>query len=196
MSRALCPSCQTPLQRCYCDLVTAVASKVEVIIWQHPSEVDHPKGTVPLLSRSLPNSRVISGEHFTLEQIESISDDGDKRLYLLFPKSGDMFPSSPESTASIRLLVLDGTWRKARKLIYENPWLNTLPRINLHGDCHDPLASNYRIRKAEKEGQLSTLEATCSAIEQLEQNGDHCQPIRRAFNLYIQRLEVFIPKAK
>lgn len=194
MSRALCPSCQTPLQRCYCDLVTTVVSEVEVIIWQHPSEVDHPKGTAALLSRCLVNSRVISGKHFTLEQIDSISDDGNKPLYLLFPKSGDALLSAPESTAAIRILVLDGTWRKTRKLIYENPWLNTLPRINLNDDCHDPLASNYRIRKAEKEGQLSTLEATCSAIDQLEQNRDHCQAIRRAFNLYIQRLEVFIPK--
>jgi DTW domain-containing protein YfiP len=58
--------------------------------------------------------------------------------------------------ARVQLVVLDGTWRKSRKMLHLNPLLRRLPRLSLE----DVPASNYLIRKAHKVGQLSTLEAT------------------------------------
>ena len=42
------------------------------------------------------------------------------------------------------LIVPDGTWRKARKLLYLNPLLDALPRVTL-GQVPP---SRYRLRKA------------------------------------------------
>ena len=62
------------------------------------------------------------------------------------------------------LVVPDGTWRKARKLLYLNPLLAALPRVCLPAG----LESRYRLRKAPMAGALSTLEAIVVALEALE----------------------------
>ena len=62
------------------------------------------------------------------------------------------------------LVVPDGTWRKARKLLHCNPLLAALPRVSLEPG----LQSRYRLRKAPQAGALSTIEAIVSALETLE----------------------------
>ena len=72
--------------------------------------------------------------------------------------------------ASVTLwpMVLDGTWRKSRKMLYQNPVLHALPRLPL---TQMP-ASHYLIRKAHAPDQLSTLEASCYALAQLGATAD------------------------
>ncbi|WP_417285132.1 DTW domain-containing protein, partial [Comamonas sp.] len=64
----------------------------------------------------------------------------------------------------LRLVVIDGTWRKSRKMLYLNPALQALPRLALK----DVPASGYAIRKAHLPRQLSSFEATVQALAQLE----------------------------
>ena len=68
------------------------------------------------------------------------------------------------ANAVVRLVVIDGSWRKSRKMLYLNPVLQQLPRLPLQ----NLPAGHYTIRKAHKPGQLSTLEASCAALQQLE----------------------------
>src|SRR3989338_10424437 len=62
------------------------------------------------------------------------------------------------------LVVPDGTWRKARKLLNLNPLLADLPRVVLPAG----LQSRYRLRKAPMPGALSTIEAIVSALNTVE----------------------------
>lgn len=62
------------------------------------------------------------------------------------------------------LVVPDGTWRKARKLLHLNPSLAALPRVSLGAVA----PSRYRLRKAPEEGALSTIEAVVAALDALE----------------------------
>ncbi|WP_439134108.1 tRNA-uridine aminocarboxypropyltransferase [Pseudomaricurvus sp.] len=186
MTRPLCPKCNTPLARCFCDMVVETTPSIEVIIWQHPSESGHAKGTVPLLARCLTNSKLIITETFSQSDFEQQFGATEGNLHLLFPEENEACSDerSESVTVPLRLLVLDGTWRKARKLLYLNPWLTTLPKYPL---CN-PEPSRYSIRKAEKPGQLSTLEATCAAIAQAENSTKNSQPILNAFERYLAKL--------
>ncbi len=172
-----------------------MTSAVEVIFWQHPSEMNHPKGTLPLLKACLPNSQVVCTETLTREEFDTVLDRScpKRQLQLLFPSSdGHPPPSMPPletRPTHISLLVLDGTWRKARKLAHLNPWLLHLPRRSLSGG----IDSRYLIRKAEKAGQLSTLEATCAALGQIESDPRLTQPILTAFDQYMNQLNRFRP---
>jgi DTW domain-containing protein YfiP len=49
-------------------------------------------------------------------------------------------------------------------MLYANPLLGELPRLALT----DTVPAGYRIRKAPRAGQLSTLEAAALALQQLE----------------------------
>lgn len=192
MTRPKCLKCNTPIARCFCDLVVATESDVEIIIWQHPSETGHAKGTVPLLTRCLTNSQLIIAEALNQADFEQRFGSTGRQLHLLFPeddkKGANRLPLP--SGKQLSLLVLDGTWRKARKLLYLNPWLTQLPRYPLI----NPPPSRYSIRKAEKPGQLSTLEATCAAIAQAELSTKNSQPILDAFESYLNRLSA--PRAE
>ena len=84
----------------------------------------------------------------------------------------------------MRLVVLDGTWRKSRKMLHLNPLLQQLPRLAL---AQLP-ASRYRIRKARQLHQLSTLEACCAALAQLQNDAEPFEPLLAAFDGWVAQL--------
>jgi DTW domain-containing protein YfiP len=94
------------------------------------------------------------------------------------------------SDTPVRLVVLDATWRKSRKMLYLNPLLQCLPRLSLD-TTH---LSRYLIRKAHKPGQLSTLEATCAALAQLERDAPSFQPLLDAFDGFVAHQLAFQTK--
>lgn len=90
-------------------------------------------------------------------------------------------PDRLRDPCRLRLIVLDGTWRKSRKMLYLSPPLQHLPRLSLQGMP----ASNYRIRKAHRPDQLSTLEATCAALMKLEGSIEKFLPLLTAFDGFV-----------
>lgn len=92
--------------------------------------------------------------------------------------------------ACLRLVVLDATWRKSRKMLYLNPPLQALPRMSLA----DVPASRYLIRKAHLPHQLSTLEATCLALARLERDAGKYQPLMQAFDGFIRQQSGYRPQ--
>jgi len=190
-TRSICGTCQRPQSSCICRWIAAVHSDVEVLILQHPMEVANAKGSARLLHLSLPNSRMATGEVFAEEELRALLS-GPRRSVLLYPDTpaGQTPglhappPFDPAWTARpqhLRLVVLDGTWRKSRKMLYLNPLLQTLPRLPLR----DTPPSHYLIRKAHLPDQLSTLEASCYALAQLENDTLKFQPLIAAFDGFV-----------
>ncbi len=176
IKRETCCQCLRPQQTCICRWIAPIANAIEVLILQHPLETKHAKGSARLLHLSLPNSRLVIGEVFDEQELKTLlyaSSAQHKQPVLLYPDTPndaslaqpatpfDMTRTNPQE---LRLVVLDGTWRKSRKMLYANPLLQSLPRLALR----DAPASQYVIRKARGAHQLSTLEATGYALMQLE----------------------------
>lgn len=169
-----------------------VHSATTVLILQHPLEVDHAKNTGRLLHLSLPNSHLLVGESWS-EQVLADAGLPPQPTWLLYPRGApdapppaDQTPTLGNSHAAVaaptRLVVLDATWRKSRKMLHLSSWLQALPRLALD----DTPASRYAIRKAHRPGQLSTLEATCAALALLEgDGGDRFEPLLRGFDGFV-----------
>ena len=192
LKRRICPACLRPGSTCICAWITPTATAVEVVILQHPLEVGNAKGSARLLHLSLPNSRLLIGDVFEVAALQALLAQSPRRAILLYPdtpkdQSPDLSPPpvlSPDDVcdpSAIRLIVLDGTWRKSRKMLYQNPLLQQLPRLALR----DMPASHYLIRKAHLPDQLSTLEATCAALMQLEGQVLPLQPLLTAFDGFV-----------
>jgi DTW domain-containing protein YfiP len=189
--RAQCARCLRPQRTCLCALAAPVASQVELLILQHPLEVANAKGTARLLHLCLAGSVMVTGEAFDAGKLAAQLHAGGRTPVLLFPETPDEkslgIPAPPPLHAAglvpsaLRLVVLDGTWRKSRKMLYLNPALQALPRLALH----EVPASQYRIRKAHLPDQLSTLEAAALALEQLEGGPGHCAPLFDAFERFL-----------
>ena len=192
--RQRCPTCLRPHSACICAWVTPLAHQVEVLILQHPLEVEHAKGSARLLHLSLPHSRMVTGEVFTEAALHELltapwqDDRAPRQPVLLYPETSDSTPSArelePLLPAQIRLVVLDGTWRKSRKMLHQNPLLQQLPRLALHGLP----ASHYHVRQAHRPDQRSTLEATCAALTQLEGEAERFVPLLAAFDGLVESL--------
>jgi DTW domain-containing protein YfiP len=174
---------------------------VDVLILQHPMEADNPKGTARLLHLSLSGSQLLRGETFAPgvlhKALHAPTAAGEAvQPLLLYPAdlatpadSAAESAALPSGPVRIRLVVIDGTWRKSRKMLYKNPQLQALPRCALA----DVAPSRYVIRKAHALHQLSTLEATCAALVLLEGAGsaDKFMPLLAAMDALVAQQLVF-----
>ena len=159
MPRPQCPRCARPASHCLCSLIPTLDSRVRVLILQHPSEASHALNTARLAALGLNDAELRVGETFEATLFPPGS-------YLLFPGDAAAPVESLRGSDQIECLVIpDGTWRKARKLLHLNPHLAALPRVSLPAG----LVSRYRVRKAPMPGALSTLEAIVTALNKLEE---------------------------
>nr|WP_092696843.1 tRNA-uridine aminocarboxypropyltransferase [Acidovorax soli] len=200
-SRPRCPACLRPHSACICRWVTPVEHRTEVLILQHPLEVHEAKGTARLLHLSLPHSRMETGEQWDPGVLQPLlaapwgapdASAPSRRTLLLYPEAPQdaalglatpppLDPAWLPRPQRLRLVVLDGTWRKSRKMLHRNPLLQQLPRLPLQ----TLPASRYRIRTARQPHQLSTLEATCAALAQLEADAERFAPLLASFDGFV-----------
>ena len=187
--RLHCIACLRPQSTCLCRWVTPTPHRVEVLILQHPMEVVQAKGSARLLHMSLPGSLLLIGEVFGATLDAALQ--GPRRNLLLYPQSPVNLAAGSQAPLvdmpwllrpdRLRLVVLDGTWRKSRKMLSLNPQLQHMRRLSLT----TVPASRYLIRKAHESHQLSTLEATCAALAQLEGECLAIQPLLEAFDGFV-----------
>ncbi|OBZ25890.1 DTW domain-containing protein [Pseudomonas protegens] len=180
MSRARCERCLRPAGHCLCPLIPRLPSRTRVLLLQHPSEVNHALNTARLAALGLNNAELVVGEVF--EELPALLDQPGYRACLLFP-ADDARPlqAYAETDAPLLLVVPDGTWRKARKLLHLNPLLAALPRVTLAS----AVESRYRLRKAPGPGALSTVEAIVQALQVLEAPASF-EPLLRPFEALIE----------
>ncbi|QHF27558.1 MULTISPECIES: tRNA-uridine aminocarboxypropyltransferase [Pseudomonas] len=165
MSRIHCERCLRPQAHCLCPLIPSLGSRTRVLLLQHPSEVRHALNTAKLAALGLRNAQLRVGEVF--EDLPELLEAPGYRSALLFP-GDEALPleayADGQDDRPWQLVVPDGTWRKASKLLHLNPLLGGLPRVTLA----QVLPSRYRLRKAPQPGALSTLEAVVQALNVLE----------------------------
>lgn len=163
MSRIHCERCRRPQSHCLCALIPSLDSRTRVVLLQHPSEVNHALNTARLAALGLRNAELRVGEVF--EDLAQWLEVPGYRTGVLFPGEDAQALQGYDADARPWLLVVpDGTWRKARKLLHLNPLLTALPRVTL--EAVQP--SRYRLRKAPEAGALSTIEAVVQALNVLE----------------------------
>ncbi|PUA26512.1 MAG: hypothetical protein B0W54_22435 [Cellvibrio sp. 79] len=201
--RPLCQHCLRPLRTCICSLVSIHDNRIELLILQDKAEATNTKNTAGLLHMSLKNSQLYTcdaDEAISPSRLNELLFSGHKLPLLLYPPTIDALALGLEmpaqtpaieqiTTDKVRLIVIDATWRKSRKMIYLNYLLQRLPRITLE----NPPESLYLIRKADNKNQLSTLEASCYALQQLEQGRVDYTTLLASMREFVARQTAFRP---
>ncbi|AFK63902.1 DTW domain-containing protein [Advenella kashmirensis WT001] len=124
LPRPRCEHCQRPASHCLCAYISRIPNRTQVLVLQHPDEANHPLNTARLAVMGLLNAQLLVGEHFPqLDDIVAAAG----RVLLLFPQReassaqvAAVSTSSCGEPASSLLIVPDGTWRKARKIVGAN----------------------------------------------------------------------------
>lgn len=173
-SRACCPRCARPLAVCYCSLVQSVANRWPVRILQHHRESGHAVGTARIAALSLTRCDLGILRGSFVPEPEDV---------LVYPGS-DARPLEELCDGPVRrLLFLDASWRKSRRMLHEQPALAALPRYCLT----DVPTSRYRIRREPERGFLSTVEAVVLALETLEREPGRYHALLRVMDWMIDQ---------
>ncbi|WP_306397211.1 tRNA-uridine aminocarboxypropyltransferase [Telluria beijingensis] len=188
MKRAVCDVCLRAQSACICGWIVRIEAQAGLLVLQHPLEVGNAKNSARLLHLSVAGSALAVGETFDAAELDGLLHADGRVPVLLYPETaGDQnLPPPPHvalSAERVRLVLLDATWRKSRKMLYLNPALQRLPRLALS----DVAPSNYRIRKAHAPHQLSSLEAAAQALGQLEGDGERYRPLLDAFDGFVSQ---------
>ncbi len=154
IKRPTCSRCLSPLSRCICSLCPEnLTIDFPIIVFQHPDEEHHYLNTVKILKLSFKNIRVIVTEHPKESDL-----DNSIHWHLLFPGENALSLQQARNINDPKpmgLIILDGTWKKTKRFIFENSFLQTLPRLSLQHHYE----SIYELRKCDRKNFLSTLEA-------------------------------------
>lgn len=194
--RPRCAACQRPLSACLCRWVVPTANQVPLLILQHPLEARQSKGSVRLLQQSLQQCRVEVGDNFDPARLagwlHETAGAATRLPVLLYPAQPHAAPAGPPpDAATCRLVLLDGTWGKTLGLLHAHPALQALPRWALPA----PPPSRYRVRRAHRPEQRSSLEAACLALGALEGAPARYEPLLAAFDGWVGSLAARMPAA-
>jgi DTW domain-containing protein YfiP len=178
----VCPRCERPQSACICGWIRPADNGVlALLLLQHPDEQFEAKGTARLLSLSLARCTVWVGEQFDATALAQASAGA----ALLYPASAGSTALHSDGVPPRCLVVIDATWRKSRKMLMLNPLLQTLPRLALTA-ADATVPSRYAaLRAAHRPQQLSTLEASVLALQQVEPAPERFAPLLAAMDGFV-----------
>ncbi len=170
-----CERCLQQTAHCACLDIPCVQTSTRFLLIRHWKERRKPSNTGRLVDYALPNSTLIDygapGEQWNPDALSV------PRPALLFPDPDAPVCSYTPST----VIVIDGSWPQARKLVNKLPGLKSMPRLAISPPAHQ----RTRLRNPPIEGGMSTIEAVAAAIDALEgfPKGD---PLRTLYDRIVE----------
>lgn len=133
---------------------------------------------------ALPNSEVHVGVAFDdASWLRAFAAEPRGRVAVLFPGGAPWDAATHDAPAPHTVIVPDGTWTQARKLLSRNPLLGGFPRIGIA----PTRASGYRIRREPAASCRSTIEAVAELLGQVEGDPDRFLPLLDPFRQIVER---------
>lgn len=180
--RPSCSTCLRPLVVCWCAHLQPRATRNAVLFLQHPREEDVAIGTARMASLSLVGSELEVGVDFSRSRAlaRAIADE-ERPPVLLFPgpHARDLGREPPEHP--VRLVVIDGTWAQAKKIVRVNPALAALPRYAFT----PPAPSAYTIRREPQADFVSTVESLAHVLSILEGDPSFADSLTAPFHAMV-----------
>jgi DTW domain-containing protein len=163
------------------------------LILQHPQEKDAVLGSAQILTASLPKAKLVVGLSWPnlagalgeagvdARRWAVLFPDRDAPDFGVFARNG----TRSEPGALEGIIVLDGTWSKAKTLWWRNPWLSKLNRMTLKPEK----PSIYgRLRAEPRRDFVSTLESVAAALTLCGEAPEIEAGLERVFRTLVQRV--------
>lgn len=171
-----CEACQLPVMNCLCPYQVKAESHAQVWLLTHPLEHFKPTNTGRLIRDVLTTTQVFTWYRVAPDaRLLALLEDPRYAPFLIFPDDQADYADRvvgldavEEAKSQARIpvfIILDGTWRQARRMFRRSVYLDKLPILPLHTERE----TRYRLRKPASKAHLCTAEV---AIELLRQGGD------------------------
>jgi DTW domain-containing protein YfiP len=167
-----------PTRLCLCAQVPRLDTRTEFLVIRHNKEKEKSTNTVRMAALALVRCQVLTygapGQPFDASVLEGPD------TWLLFP---DTQPPDPQAPPPKRLIVLDGNWGQARRMVQRLPVLRRMPGLALP----PPPPNTRRLRRPPNADGMSTLEAMAGAVALLE-GEEKAQQLYTLHELLIDRV--------
>ncbi|MGP9796436.1 tRNA-uridine aminocarboxypropyltransferase [Halomonas sp. 86] len=172
-----CEGCNLPALNCLCPYQVKADSHAQVWLLTHPLEHYKPTNTGRLIGDVLAQTQVFTWYRTVPDaQLTELLADPRYVPFVIFPDDQpdyadrvvgmDAVHSAKQASRIPVFIILDGTWRQARRMFRKSAYLDALPVLPLHTERE----TRYRLRKPASKAHLCTAEV---AIELLRQGGDN-----------------------
>jgi tRNA-uridine aminocarboxypropyltransferase len=149
-----CPRCRFPEAICLCPEVPVLRTRLRFVVLRHASERERLSNTARWGALAIPGTEILEhGLPVTPIEYPALTTPG---AVLLFPAAAAT--PSPTAVRPSLVVVPDGTWTQARRMIQRVAPLRTMPRLGL------PEAPPALRLRRPPEGGMSTLEAMAGAL--------------------------------
>lgn len=163
--RSICATCKYPTRTCLCESIEPILSDLTITILQDPIETHHAKNTARLVQLLLQQTNIHIGTHPSDFKNATVEIETARKPLLIYPSdSARNIHEINKDDGFDHIILIDATWRKAKKMWLNNPWLHSLAACKI--TPRSP--SNYRIRVAPSLHALSTLEALSHVLQKVE----------------------------
>lgn len=168
---------------CLCAEIRPLALATRVIVVRTAREAPQPTNTGRLVPLALANGTVRArGDEERSLRAEDLADPA-RRTLLVFPAAdARVLARDGADPRPVTLIVPDGTWRAARRMVAREPALSGLERVSLPSGP----PSRYRLRSHPDRECLATFEAVVRALGILEGQAVQ-QHLEHLFALFVDR---------
>lgn len=188
-----CNACQLAKQNCICALKPQVSSNAGFVLLMYDGEVLKPSNTGRLIADVLPDTYAFLWDRTDPnKELLALLKDESWQPIVVFPKEYAredqtvLEHSIPVENGKRPLFImLDGSWREARKMYHKSPYLNHFPLVSISPEEIENHTNNsrYFLRKAIHANQLATAEVAALVLNLLGEK-DNATVLNLWFNVF------------
>lgn len=167
-----CQYCQVAQQDCLCEHQPSPSDEVAVLLLVSDNEVFKPSNTGRLILDTVEEAFAFQWSRTEPEQdMLDLLNDPRYQPIVVFPdqyvEDKTRLVASDATSKDFQrkplLILLDGSWREARRMFNKSPYLNALPVLSINPDQ----VSQYMMRRSDNEQHLATAEVASLVFQQL-----------------------------
>jgi len=193
-----CLRCGLPEKVCICSCISELKHqelKINLHVLLHEKELSRNTNTSRLMDFIFDHgvSYYLWERKSPPQDLMKIIESDTESIYLLYPEDASSKVYTPQEVISynkrndtnIHVLILDGTWQEARKMLNRSDYLKKLPRLKIDVQ----ITSGFKLRRNQESGNLCTSEAVYHALKQLGdlESGEKLQSLT---DLFLNRYEI------
>jgi DTW domain-containing protein YfiP len=175
-----CEQCRISVDCCICELSPKVTSNAAFLLLMYDTEVLKPSNTGRLIADVIPDTFAFLWSR-TEENtaLLNVLNDQQWQPFIVFPEQyvepeRDVFKENLPLKKGKRplFIMLDGSWREAKKMFRKSPYLNQFPVVAFDPEKinDEQMTSRYQIRNANVDNQFATAEVAARMLALVDEH--------------------------
>lgn len=170
-----CQNCRLSVKFCLCSQRVLLPSQAGFLLLMYDTEVLKPSNTGKLIADLIPDTYAFLWSRTQTESalLELLTSEK-WQPYIVFPaeyanENQQVFHQQlPQNTTKRPLFILlDGSWREAKKMFRKSDYLQSLPILSIDPQVliSEDYLPKYQIRNSVKKNQLATAEVAAQVLD-------------------------------